>query len=1060
MIKRSLFLIGLGLLACQVFASEESSFLFTANDLNEEMYYGRGALEVPHIFGPSFPLNIDPYRLQVVRGPGGFMVGIDVAYLWAFDNELDYAIVDPTIMFGNSGPIAPSPFAKIRTLAPQGTVAYSAEIGYAFPFWGTDLLLHVQGLSYKDSDKIDAPIDGVIWDNQSIYELSRFSTGASTSISYSLAQADLTLGNRIFAGTRFILHPYFGACYLDLTRKIDTTYSNAVSYLLGLPDFVGNAHVTQDSTFTGGGPRIGLDTEYLFTPNFGLVTHSNLSLYVGTINSKAQEETTLPPLPVFASARINQGKADRVVPAFEGKLGLALTFPCINTRIEAGYQATHYFDAFNTYRAGGSTVLFTYIKDVHDFTVYGPYLSINIYDLACPSDYVPEPFCVHDLKSLGGFEFGVGALTLRPNQNQLDFAIVDPRGLPPLFPVYLHPSVFSNVAKTNPGVSQGYQVLLGSNFRNSPYDFQAIYQYLRQTDKTIVEAPTGGEIWNVLSIVQDDITAPVWSTRTVADYTFTYNNVDINVGERIASSPQWKYRLFGGLRYSELNGQLETFYENLHDVLGATGFLQEGNVKQKSEVQAFGPRIGARLNYQWSENLALAAEGGMAILFGRQTTQYLDKEPANPLTGFLGLIHEENQNEDQIVPNLDAKVALVYNPSFLGSLNTIVELGYMVNHYFNAQTNFRPTRALGGAVKQVNDIDMNGFYLNIDVLGLGACPAECRNIFEVCERSPELIGGFEFAVEALYYRLHSTLMDYTIRDPNNPLLFDETVPGPQSEVLKIQPNNHAAYRYHLGYIFPMTANDVALEFEKFSTDETANAHAAPNGVLWTLLADPAIGVNSAPLIAEGASSAFSFDSHTVDLEYGRHIRIEKLNLRFLAGLSYLSADEQLKTTYSNVTSVTFTPVGDSQITDKDTFRGIGPRLGLDARFNIACGFGLTAHAATNFYVGQNHSEHVEVNSGGAIDIPGVFSNTLGFSTTLDPGKHERLVTNLELRGGLDFLVPLRGCTNFEFEIGYEVNHYFNLLDSYRFTNEYSQAFKKQENDISLFGPYVRIKLLL
>lgn len=1042
--KKSIVLICLNLLAVQAFGGI---------DLYHQFSYDSSQLETPKLFYAKYPTNINSNRLLVVRSSGGFTVGIDLNYLTPYDNQLDYAIEDPFIILGPIGlPVAPSPLARIRAIQPHDNFGYGGEVSYTFPNSGTDLLFHYQTFSDSSSSKLQAPDGGTLWNVLSIYGLSVHSDSATSRSSYEFDQADLSIGNEIVVGRNFILHPYFGAAYVKISKNMRTNYINAFTET-GFAEeetFVGDAIVDSNSYFRGLGPRIGVDAEYLFTPNFGLITHTNTSLYLGIINSDVRETTSLGGDDFFDVARIHQENVDRVVPALEGKLGLAYRWPCAKLKIEAGYQASHYFNAVNSYRAGEFILNLNYLKNPHDFNLYGPYLNVSLYDLPHTCEIACAPFHVGSLRTPGGVEFALGILRLTPELNQLDYGVLDPD---PVFDAgsFTHPSDRSKVLINQPGVDWGWQADFAYHFPCTAFDIRANFQTLLERDSEHV-IPREGVIFNTLSMVADVANAPIVSDSVISKIRLEYNKLDLDIGQLMGSCPNWRFRLFGGARYTNIESKFETLYHDMSDLNNNSGFSGDGYVLQDNTVEGIGPRFGGKLEFRFTNNFSLIAEGGGAILVADKQSTYRDVEPDNPLTAFPQTIYEERESsEDEIVPNLDAKFALnahtCYHTHVIG-----VELGYLVNHYFNASSRYKSTISRAAGLKQVSDIDLHGYYLNLSV---GGTPPNCRPVVEPFGNS-EFVGGLEFGVEVLFLQVTSPYLDYAVKDPNpalptGPFLLGEFVPGPNSEVVKTQPHSDSGYRFHLGYAFPCSTFDVALNYLYYNNDKSSATGAPEDGVIW-MLSSPARNGSSAPWFAQTANAKFSFSSRNTNVEFAKNIKIDRLNLRFLTGGSYLHADQTRTITYTGVTSRSFLPVGDSSILESHEYKGLGPRFGLDSSLEIGGGFGFVGHAAENFYVGIVTNDHLEDNNPGTGSVA-----TPAFDTTLLTKKRNRLVTELELKVGADYVIPL--CNSFiTLEAGYECDHYFNLFDFMRYTTEFSQGFVKHESDVSLTGPYIKAQI--
>jgi hypothetical protein len=87
------------------------------------------------------------------------------------------------------------------------------------------------------------------------------------------------------------------------------------------------------------------------------------------------------------------------------------------------------------------------------------------------------------------------------------------------------------------------------------------------------------------------------------------------------------------------------------------------------------------------------------------------------------------------------------------------------------------------------------------------------------------------------------------------------------------------------------------------------------------------------------------------------------------------------------------------------------------------------------------------------------TSSAGFVDVLNPDQSTRLLPAVDGKFGLAYSVPLINCTQAGLEVGYQINHYFNVKDSLRFT-DYFGAFVKQDQDISFDGFYARLQINL
>lgn len=167
-------------------------------------------------------------------------------------------------------------------------------------------------------------------------------------------------------------------------------------------------------------------------------------------------------------------------------------------------------------------------------------------------------------------------------------------------------------------------------------------------------------------------------------------------------------------------------------------------------------------------------------------------------------------------------------------------------------------------------------------------------------------------------------------------------------------------------------------------------------------------------------SASDFEFDAVNLELGQHIDVgPNWTTRLHFGLQYAKLDHELigvEATDSIFDSGSF----DDATFNLSEFRGIGPRVGTDLRYNVSNGFGVVAHSAVALLAGDLESSTVTgVDSvGGVLDLDdAVFYGT---------DDRRTVVANIDSKIGLGYNANV-GNGTLQLEIGYAVNHYFDVI---------------------------------
>jgi hypothetical protein len=153
------------------------------------------------------------------------------------------------------------------------------------------------------------------------------------------------------------------------------------------PDGSASMSYTTPSLFTGAGPRFGLKGQYALG-DVQLIGAFAAAGLIGTSQSRINFLTTSPGL-VGNSQSLTSPNATQVIPSIDARLGAAYTFLRSNYgvfKIEAGYQATVYFNAVSQYSLTQVPVNVPMIPPVgiflateqhlqSNFTDQGPYLT-------------------------------------------------------------------------------------------------------------------------------------------------------------------------------------------------------------------------------------------------------------------------------------------------------------------------------------------------------------------------------------------------------------------------------------------------------------------------------------------------------------------------------------------------------------------------------------------------------------------------------------------------------------------------------------------------------------
>jgi hypothetical protein len=153
-------------------------------------------------------------------------------------------------------------------------------------------------------------------------------------------EVNLEYGQTINFGKKTHTRVHLGFQY----AQINTIFNNSGFTSNGSP---GSGYL--DMTYSGVGPRVGVDLIYNFITNFSVYGNAATALVVG--NSKFNENET------FGTPSINSGSRLTVVPDIELKLGVLYNYKLNhgNLLIDGGYMVINYFNALNYKNSGSET---------------------------------------------------------------------------------------------------------------------------------------------------------------------------------------------------------------------------------------------------------------------------------------------------------------------------------------------------------------------------------------------------------------------------------------------------------------------------------------------------------------------------------------------------------------------------------------------------------------------------------------------------------------------------------------------------------------------------------
>lgn len=285
---------------------------------------------------------------------------------------------------------------------------------------------------------------------------------------------------------------------------------------------------------------------------------------------------------------------------------------------------------------------------------------------------------------------------------------------------------------------------------------------------------------------------------------------------------------------------------------------------------------------------------------------------------------------------------------------------------------------------------------------------------------PTLEGGLTASVGTFIVTPTSDYQDYTA------FLNDDGT----ATVQNVNPGYDWGINASLGYVFEETANSVELFFRNISTSDTTSGFGTTE-FFETLTGD--------------FSGDLGYELNSFDLMFSQFVNLgEVMQVRLSGGLAYV----ELEQNQNIIVSPAADPDAVATISSESEFKGWGPRVGIDTRYEFGEGLeglGIVGGGSMAYYLGD-------------LDYTYATSSDIGVQD--DPGNHA--VLNFRANLGLDYVYFFDNDerSTLGLEIGYLIDYYG---DAAEYTNldtagdSVVMATSTDTTAISFAGPYVELK---
>ncbi len=387
-------------------------------------------------------------------------------------------------------------------------------------------------------------------------------------------------------------------------------------------------------------------------------------------------------------------------------------------------------------------------------------------------------------------------------------------------------------------------------------------------------------------------------------------------------------------------------------------------------------------------------------------------------------------------------------------------------------------------------------------------------------------GGFQLTGEFIYQRPCTADFSFIVTDIRaSDQLTSGSLPQGRSHTLGAQ--FEPGFRVGVGYLTKDACRDARLTVSGFFAKETSYAAAPELGVLWATFGVASdlgwlgmpffskIGKQQvitmkedgrqerteidAVLIRATAKGRFSLQYGAADLELGACRMCScDLWIRSFIGIHYLDTVLRRNVRYSGFYTTAGDQPHDAEILTKAETWATGPRLGVDLRYDVACGLGVGLHVSGGLLAGsasnrwkqrlsplpripipiakagdslavaksnaEKWSDKFEQRFGpwsrppaGKAGEQQTESQQLSDIEWLWSGRQQVVIPMINYRLGINYLYCSGGCYYLISEIGWEATTYFNAFKRDLFVGSGATGFSRCEM-LSFSGLYVNFRL--
>lgn len=334
------------------------------------------------------------------------------------------------------------------------------------------------------------------------------------------------------------------------------------------------------------------------------------------------------------------------------------------------------------------------------------------------------------LQSCGGFELGISGFYSRPGPHGLDYTIRDTQDIDLLLD---DGAVVPNgrIKTLDPDYDWNYEAHVGYVFPCIHSDIVLTYRNFNESNHAFTDARAGSFVWATHfppEILDEFVDSPAGdqAIASLAIVDYDYRRWSLEFGHYVPTPCcGLNLRFLVGIDNVDLERKINRCYFDL-ELNGAlaASTISNGNQNERSEFDAWGPRIGVDAEYCLYQGLAIVGHFNTTLFVGDEDYHFLakavdtDGELVDPLA--QSVLH--GKFKDRVVPNINTKLGLDYTFRFCNRSRTslVIEAGYQVDHFFDA---FRGIKFSGESDDEVgvssteySNFELQGPYIGLTVV--------------------------------------------------------------------------------------------------------------------------------------------------------------------------------------------------------------------------------------------------------------------------------------------------------------------------------------------------------